>query len=379
MFTIDLTTNKVIVAYNQNDDVQLWSFPWTAAFRDNGDGINVSIGESEVTTDEKTAVLHDLRDNLSNIHDNETQTEIISQLLSHIYDFAKKFGDIEDPRTCIILPYGYSSNLLDSITKGFEQAELRLSNIVNECVSAIIYFFETSNHSLKLRANPSGESFCFINATMDPATAFLVDYKEIENERMFVVKDYYVKSGVDDNSTFPNVSVPGLKTVVFGDPSLIKPTGKVVDVVESKDKCRVMVAGAMIIGLARFKSGRTYTIEGAMGFGIQTNSDSFYEIITKETLMQNPKMPISQNKVFYIENISHDVNINLLCGFSDRIGGAVYLGTITLMESWFPQKNGEIVVTIELESMHSGKFSVTLAKNNVKPIVKQFNVPGWLG
>ena len=379
MFAIDLTTNNVIVAYNRDDEVYLWSFPWTAVFRDMGNDISISIGESDVSTDEKTAVFHDLRDNFPNIYDSEVRAEIIAKLLDHIKDFAESYGNIEDPRTCIILPYGYSSDLIESITKGFEQSELKLYNVINECVSSIVYFFETTSHSTLLQANPFGDSFCFINSTMVPITAFLVDYREVDNERMFIVRDYYVKSDSDENLPFPDISIPRLKTVIFGNSSLVKVSGKVVDIVESTDKCRVMVGGAMIIGLAKFKSGRTYTIEGAMGFGIQVNNDKFYEIIPKEVLMNNPQMPISQSKAFSIKNISHDININLFCGFSDKIAGSVNLGTITLMESWFPQKSGDIVVSIELVSMHRGKFSVTLNQSNIEPIVKQFSVPGWLG
>ncbi|MGB9595859.1 MAG: hypothetical protein ACPL7B_06215 [Candidatus Poribacteria bacterium] len=378
MFAIDLTTNNAVIAYNRDDEVYLWSFPWTVVFRDTDNDIIVSIGESGISSDEKTAVFHDLRDNFPNIYDSEIRVEIIIQLLEHIKNFAENYGKIEDPRTCIILPYGYSSDLIESITNGFEQSDLKLHSILNECVASIVYFFETIIHFTKLQTNPYGDLFCFINATMIPITAFLVEYSEVNNnERTFVVKDYYVSSNSDENLPFPDISIPNLKTVIFGDSSLVRPSGKVVDIIESKDKCRVMVGGAMIIGLAKFKSNRTYTIEGAMGFGIQLNNDKFYEIIPKEVLTK--QMPISQSKAFSIKNISHDININLLCGFSNRIASSVKLGTIPLMESWFPQKNGEIVVSIELVSMHRGKFSVTLSQTNVDPIVKEFNVPGWLG
>lgn len=376
MFAIDLTTNNAVIAYNRDDEVYLWSFPWTAVFKDIGNEIIISIGEDNVSTDEKTAVFHDLRDNFPKIYDSEVRTEIIAQLLEHIESFAKNYGKIEDPKTCIILPYGYSSDLIESITRGFEQSDLKLHSILNECVASIVYFFETTSHFTKLQTNLLGESFCFINATTTPITAFWVEYKEVDDERIFVVRDYYVNSG--KSLAFPNVSVPNLKTVIFGNSNLVRPSGKVVDIIDSNDKCRVMVGGAMIVGLARFKSGKTYTIEGAMGFGIQLNSEKFYEIIPKEVLMKNPKMPISQSKAFSIKNITHDININLMCGFSNEIASSVNLGTIPLMESWFPQKSGEIVVSVELVSMHRGRFSVTLNQSDFNTIIKEFNVPGWL-
>jgi len=380
MFAIDITTNKVIVATHHREDVQLWSFPWTATFKENGDSVAISIGDEGITTDERTAVFHDLRDNISKIYDHDVQIEILSQFLRKVAQTARQNSVIEDPSTCVIVSYGYSSRVLDAIVASFQQSGsgLKLSNIVNECVSAILYFFETPERVFNLRPNPSGESFCFINVTASPARAFLVDYREVKNDRRFIVRDYYVASEFlleSDNQVFPKISVPGLKTVIFGNPGLVNPVGKVVDVVESQDKCRVMVAGAMIIGSGRFKSGRTYSIEGAMGFGIQTDSDSFCEIIPKDLLMSNPVMPIVRNKAFTIENVTHDVNINLYCGFSNSIVGSVNLGTITLMESWFPNKSGEVVVSVELDSMHSGRFSIY----RPEPIVKQFNVPGWLG
>jgi len=377
MFAIDFTTNKIIVSTHQREDVQLWSFPWTVAFRESGESITISIGDEGAITDEQTAVLHDLRDNIPKIYGRDVQIEILSQLLRQIIQKARQNINIEDPRTCVIVPYGYSSGVLDAIEASFQQSEtgLKLSNIVNECVSAIIYFFETPERALKLKPYPSGEPFCFINATASPVKAFLVDYREVNNERRFIVKDYFVAVESDDDQVFPKISVPGLKTVVFGDPDLIKPVGKVVDVVESLDKCRVMVAGAMLIGSGRFRSGRTYSIEGAMGFGVQTDGDSFYEIITKDLLMSNPAIPVVRSKAFFIDNITHDVNINLYCGFSNKIAGSVNLGTITLMEKWFPNRSGEIVVSVELDSMHSGRFSV----HRPEQIVKQFIVPGWLG
>jgi len=377
MFAIDLTTNNVIVATHQRDEIQLWSFLWTATFRESDDSLTISIGDEGTTTDEQTAVLHDLRDNIPKIYDHDVQVEVISQLLRQITQTARKNGDIEDPRTCVIVPYGYSSGILDAIEVSFQQSGsgLKLLNIINECVSAIVYFFENPERSFNLRPNPSGEPFCFINATSSPARAFLVDYREANNNRRFVVRDYYVDSESDNDQVFPKISAPGLKTVVFGKPDSVNPVGKVVDVMESQDKCRVMVAGAMLIGSGRFKSGRIYSIEGSTGFGIQIDSESFYEIIPKDLLMSNPVMPFARSKAFTIDNITHDVNINLYCGFSDKIAGSVNLGTITLMENWFPKKNGEIVVSVELDSMHSGKFSV----HRPETIVKQFNVPGWLG
>lgn len=377
MFAIDLTTNNAVIAYNHNDEVYLWSFPWIAVFRETGNDIIISIGESGISANEKTAVFHDLRDNFPNIYDSEIRVEIIAQLLEHIKTFAENYGTIEDPRACVILPYGYSSDLIESIAKGFEQSDLKLHYILNECVSSIVYFFETSSHFAKLKANPFGDSFCFINATMKPISAFIVDYREIDNERTFVVKDLHVISTSEKDLPLANTSIGDMKTVIFGNPRLVKPFGRVVDIVESSDKCVVMIGGAMIIGLAKFKSGRTYTIEGAMSFGIQINSNKFYEIIPKEVLAN--QMPISRSKAFFIGNITHDININLMCGFSNEIASSVRLGTITLMESWFPQKSGEIVVSIELESMHRGIFSVLLSQGNVKPIVKEFSVPGWLG
>jgi hypothetical protein len=377
MFAIDLTTNNVIVANHQRDEIQLWSFPWTATFKENDDSLAISIGDENTDTDEKTAVFHNLRDNIQKIYDRDVQVEIISQLLRQIAQTAKKNGIIENPRTCVIVPYGYSSGILDVIEASFQQSgtELKLLNIINECVSAIVYFFENPERILNLKPNPSGEPFCFINATSLPVKAFLVNYREANNNRRFIVRDYFVDPELDSDQVFPNISATDLKTVVFGKPNSVNPVGKVVDAMESQDKCRVMVAGAMLIGSGRFKSGRTYSIEGSTGFGIQIDSESFYEIIPKDLLMSNPAMPISRSKAFTIDNITHDININLFCGFSDKITGSVNLGTITLMENWFPKKNGEIVVSVELDSMHSGKFSVY----RPEIIVKQFNVPGWLG
>jgi hypothetical protein len=372
MFAIDITSNKVIVASHQREDVQLWSFPWIATYRENDDGVTISVGDDDTTTDEHTAVLHDLRDNFSSIYDSGVQIEVFSQLLRHIAGSNEKH---EDPKTCVIVPYGYSYGVLNAIEASFQQNEsgFKLSNIVNECVATIVYFFETPDQTYKLKPNPLGESFCFINATMSPARAFLVDYRELINDRKFIVRDYYVALESDDNQVFPNISIPNLKTVIFGNPDMVNPVGNVVDVVKSQDKCRVMVAGAIIIGSGRLK--KTYSIEGATGFGIQIDSDSFYEIISKDLLMSNPAMPITRSKAFTIGNITHDVNINLYCGFSNKIAGSVNLGTITLMESWFPNKSGEIVVSVELDSMHSGRFSVY----RPEPILRPFNVPGWLG
>lgn len=380
MFAIDITTNKVIVATYQRDEVQLWSFPWTATFKENDDSVTISIGDENTATDDQTAVLHDLRDNITKIYDHDVQIEVISQLLGHIAQTVKQNSPIEDPRTCVIVPYGYSSGVLDAIEAGFQQSSsgLKLSNIINECVSAIVYFFETPERVSKLKPNPSGESFCFVNATMSPASAFMVDYREVNNNRRFIVRDYFVAPefpSESDNQAFPKIYIPDLKTVIFGDPKLVKPAGKVVDVIESYDKCRIMVAGAILISSGRFRSGRTYSIEGAMGFGIQIDSNDFYEIIPKDLLMGNLTMPITRNRAFIIDNITHDVNINLYCGFSNKIAGSVNLGTITLMQSWFPNQSGEIVVSVELDSMHSGRFSIYRPET----IIKQFNVPGWLG
>lgn len=378
MFAIDLTSNKVIVAYHHEKDTNLWSFLWNASFKEDDNDITISIGKDEDNIDDKTAIFHDLRDNFPRIYDQEVQTEIIAKLLGEIRDLA---GIANDPITNVIIPYGYSNKVLESIEAGFKSGNsgLVLLSLINEFVATIIYFFENDDRYQKLNSNPSGETFCFINATMSPIKGFLVDYHQIENSLNFIVKDYFVASDLYDGSKFPNVLVPGLKTVVFGDPSLVNPAGKVVDIVESHDKCRIMVAGAILLGLGKLKSRRTYSIAGAMGFGIQTDKDKFYEIIPRELLLNNPQMPIIRNKAFVINNITHDVNINLYCGFSNELSGALYLGTIMLKESWFPEGKAEVVVSVELDSMHSGRFSVNIKSRKSEPIVNSFDVPGWLG
>jgi hypothetical protein len=378
MFAIDLTSDKVIVAYLHEDDVQLWSFSWNAVFTEDEGSVNISIGKDEENIDEKTVMLGNLRENFPRINNNDVQTEITAKLLAQIAEIVGHDSVTENPITNVIVPYGYSSKVLDAIEAGFQTGSsgMVLRSLINECVATIIYFFESDERFNKLNPDPSGETFCFINATTSPVKAFLVDYHQVENNLSFVVRDYFVAPELYDKTEFPKVSVSGLKTVVFGDLNLINPAGKVVDALESQDKCRVMVAGATLLGLGKLKSERTYSIAGAMVFGIQTGRDSFYEIIPKDLLLSDPKMPIKRSKAFLIDNITHDININLYCGFSNKLSGALNLGTITLMESWFPDGKAEVVVTVELDSMHSGRFSVT---HNPDPIVKSFNVPGWLG
>jgi len=373
VFAIDLTSNKVVVACKSNNDIQLWSFSWLANFRQDGESIIATIGKD---TSNNSVTLHDLRDNFPRIYDRDVQYEIIVQLLNHIAEISGFKHTSMEADTSVILPYGYSSETLGVIEAGFQKSDsgLVLSNFINECVAAIIYFFETAERYSKLRPNPSGDSFCFINATDVPVRAFIADYHESEDERSLIVKDYFQAL---ENSFHSLRS--GLKTVVFGNPDFKKPSGNLVDSVESKDKCRVMSAGGIILNSGRFRSGKNYVIEGAFNFGIQIDSDRLCQIVPKDTLISNPVMPLERSKAFVIDNITHDVNINLYCGFSDRLEGAISLGTITLHESQFPQNREEIVVSVRLDSMHSGRFSVTQVSSKREPISKSFSVPGWLG
>ncbi len=379
MFAIDLTSNNVIVAYRNGDNIELWSFPWIAVFKEYRNFIELSVGNESVNIDEKTVVLYDLKDNFPRINDKEVQLEILSELLRRIVSILGINNIHENEPTLVVLPYVYSSNVLEVIEEGFQHNNLglRLSNLINECVAAIMYFFEIHDHTSKLRSSNLGEKFCFINAVSVPIRAFIADVKESDNERTCIVQDYIIFNP-EDSQPLSNLSIPGLKTIIFGDPQLVEPIGKVISILESKERCQVMVAGAMVLGEGKFRSGRIYSIEGAFNFGIQIDSERFYKIIPKELTTKNPSMPIEQSKAFVLENITHDVNLNLYCGFSDRLSSSIHLGTITLPENQFSGKEAEIVVSVKLDSMHSGSFSVTQMPQENDLIVKPFNVPGWL-
>lgn len=378
MFAIDLTSNNVIVAYRSDHIFSLWSFPWIAVFKEYGNSIEISIGNE--SADEKTVLLYNLKENFPRIDNKEVQLEIISGLLRHIVSTSGIDKVDDNELTSVVLPYGYSSKVLEVIEEGFQcnNLGLRLSNLINECVATIIYFFEIHDHTYKLRPSASGEKFCFINAVSMPIRAFIVDVKESNNEMICIVQDYII---FDPEAPQPLSSFPTseLKTIIFGNPQLVKPIGKVISTLESKDKCRVMVAGAMLLGEGKLKSGRIYVIEGAFNFGIQIDSERFYQIIPKELTIKNSSMPLEQSKAFILENITHDVNLNLYCGFSDKLSSSIYLGTITLPENQFPENKAEIVVSVKLDSLHSGSFYVTRIPQESDPIVKSFNVPGWLG
>ncbi len=380
MFAIDLTSNNVIVAYRDKGDFDLWSFPWTAVFKEYGNFIELSIGNEDINIDEKTVALYNLKDNFPRINDKEVQLEIVSELLRRIVSLVGIDRIHETEPTYVILPYGYSSSVLEIFEEGFRRNNLglRLSGLINECVSAIIYFFEIHEHTFKLKPGTSGEKFCFINATNTPIRAFIVDVKESNNERTCIVQDYVIYDP-EDSRSLSSFSIPRLKTIIFGNPQLVEPVGTVISSLESKEKCRVMSAGSMLLGEGKFRSGRTYIIEGAFNFGIQIDIERFYKIIPKELIINNSYRPIEQSKAFVLENITHDVNINLYCGFSDRLSSSIYLGTITLPENQIQENKAEIVVSVKLDSMHSGSFSVALMPQENDLIIKPFNVPGWLG
>ena len=380
MFAIDLTSNNVIVAYRNGSNIDLWSFPWIAVFKEYGNFIELSVGNESINIDEKTVVLYDLKDNFPRINDKEVQLEILDELLRRIVSLLGINNIHKDEQTFVVLPYGYSYKVLELIEESFGRNNLglRLSNLINECVATIIYFFEVHDNTFKLRLSSSGETFCFINAVSMPIRAFIVDVKEFDDERICVVQDYIILNP-EGSQSLSGISIPELKTIIFGNPQLVEPIGKVISSLESKDKCSVMVAGAMLLGEGRLRSGRIYSIEGAFNFGIQIDGERFYKIIPKELIIKNFAMPIEQSKAFILENITHDVNLNLYCGFSDRLTSSTYLGTITLPENQISGDRTEIVVSIRLDSMHSGSFSVTQIPQESDPIVKPFNVPGWLG
>lgn len=380
MFAVDLTSNSVIVAYRNGSKIDLWSFPWIAVFKEYGSFVELSVGSENVNIDEKTVVLYDLKDNFPRINDREVQLEILDELLRRIVSLLGINNIHKDEPTFVILPYGYSYKVLEVIEESFGRNNLglKLSNLINECVATIIYFFEIHDHTFKLRISNSGEKFCFINAVSIPVRAFIVDAKESDNERICVVQDYIIFNP-EDSQPLSSISIPELKTIIFGNPQIVEPIGKVISSLESKDKCRIMVAGAMLLGEGKLRSGRIYSIEGAFNFGIQVDGERFYKVIPKELIIKNSAMPVEQSKAFILQNITHDVNLNLYCGFSDKLTSSIYLGTITLPENYLSGDTTEIVVSIRLDSMHSGSFSVTQIPQKNDPIVKPFNVPGWLG
>lgn len=380
MLAIDLTSNNVIVAYRSGNIFDLWSFPWTAVFKERGNSIELSIGNEDANTDEKTVVFYNLRDNFPRIDDKEAQLEIISGLLRHIVSILGLERIHDNESTFVVLPYGYSSNVLEIIEEGFQRNNLglRLLNLINECVATIIYFFEIHEQTYKLKLSASGEKFCFINAVSIPIRAFIVDAKESDDERICIVQDYIIFNP-EDHQFLSSFLISEPKMIIFGNPELVKPIGKVISTSESKDRCRVMVAGAMLLGEGKFRSGKTYAVEGAFNFGVQIDSEKFYQIIPKELIMKNSSMPLEKSKAFILENITHDVNLNLFCGFSDKLSSSIYLGTIAIPEDRFRGNRAEIVVSVKLDSMHSGSFSVIQLPQESDPIVKPFNVPGWLG
>ncbi|MGQ9607826.1 MAG: hypothetical protein ACUVWN_00860 [bacterium] len=380
MFAIDLTSNNVIVAYRNGSNIDLWSFPWIAVFKEYGNFIELSVGNESVNIDEKTVVLYDLKDNFPRINDKEVQLEILIELIRRIVSILGINNIHKNEPTLVVLPYGYSSNMLEIIEESFQSNNLglKLSSLINECVATIIYFFEIHEYTFKLRPSRSGEKFCFINAVSTPIRAFIADVKESDNERICIVQDYIIFNP-EDPQPLSDLSISGLKTIIFGNTQLVEPVGTVISSLESKEKCRVMVAGAMLLGQGKLRSGRIYSIEGAFNFGIQIDSERFYSIIPKELIIKNSSIPIEQCKAFILENITHDVNLNLYCGFSDRLSSSIYLGTITLPENQFHGNRAEIIVSVKLDSMHSGSFSVAQMPQGSDPIVKPFNVPGWLG
>lgn len=369
MVALDLTSDKAIFAYQNVDELYLDSVPWTAVFRQFGDDIKLSIGEKDVNPDDRTAVFEDLKRNLPRIKDREIQTEIIVGLLDHIAKKINLHTKSIDLETFLVLPYGYSSEMLRVFEDAFKVSNsgLKLSYIINECVSAALYFFESSEHYDKIKPDSSGDSICFINAIDAPAKAFVVDYSKRDLLHYVIVRDYGNESDLD----FSNK-----KVVWFGRQELIRASIKAVDFVRSTDKCRVMVAGALILGSRKLK--RSYVIEGAFGFGIQVSPDKFYPIIHRQLLVEKPEMPVKRSRAFNIDNITHDVNINLYCGFSDDLSGAIHLETITIRQDQLPDKRCNVVVSIELDTMHSGLFSVAAVPQKFDPIQRRFTVPGWL-